>query len=274
MTRQHFNAERPGLVQQTLVRIFAAIDDGGDLHPGLLQIKGSLIGGIMSGVDTDIVAHGDAVMVQIGAGGRSQHDARPVIVGEDHVALDRTGRQHDLFGADLPKALARLMFGRRREMIGDAFGERDKIVVVITKGGRARQNPHIGQGLQLGKNLLRPFITGQTVDDRAGIETQGSADVRILIHQNDAGASFRGRKRSCETGDTGAGHQHVAMGITSGIMIRIRLARRLAEAGGAADQRFVNLVPGGLRPHERLVVETGREHRRQKIVDGAQIEGQ
>ena len=92
------------------------------------------------------------------------------------------------------------MFGRRREMIGDAFGERDKIVVVITKGRRAGQNPDVGHGLQFGKHLLRPFITGQAVDYSASVEAQRTTDFRILIHQNDAGASFRGRKRSCETG--------------------------------------------------------------------------
>lgn len=69
-------------------------------------------------------------------------------------------------------------------------------------------------------------------------------------------------------------NMHVAMGITAGIMISIRFARRLAETGSAADQRFVNLVPGGLRPHEGLIIKTGREHRRQEVVDGAQIKGQ
>ncbi|MNL44709.1 hypothetical protein D3C87_1673020 [compost metagenome] len=147
-------------------------------------------------------------------------------------------------------------------------------MVVITKGGGARQNPHIGQRLQFGEDLLRPFITGKTVDDRTGIEAQHTADFGILVHQNDACAGFCSSQRRRQAGNAGAGDEHIAMGITAGIMIRIRFARRLAETGGATDQRFVNLVPGSLRPHEGLIIETGREHRRQKIVDSAQIEGQ
>lgn len=140
-------------------------------------------------------------------------------------------------------------------MIGHPLGQRHEIVVVITKSGGAGQNPHIGQRLQFGKNLLRPFVTGQTVDDSTSVETQRAADFGIFIDQNDAGAGFRGSKRRGQTSDTGTGHQHVAMGITAGIMIRIWLARRLAETGGAADQRFVNPVPGGLRPHEGLIIK-------------------
>ncbi|MNE74457.1 hypothetical protein D3C80_1705400 [compost metagenome] len=91
----------------------------------------------MGGVDPDIMADGDAVLVEIGACGRGQHDAGAVIIGKDHVALDRTRRQHDLFGAHLPQPLARLVSGGRGEMIGYPLGQRHEIVVVITKSGGA-----------------------------------------------------------------------------------------------------------------------------------------
>ena len=49
----------------------------------------------------------DAVVVEVGARGRRQHDARPVVVGKHHVPLDRTGSDDHTFGAHLPKPLAR-----------------------------------------------------------------------------------------------------------------------------------------------------------------------
>ena len=159
-------------------------------------------------------------------------------------------------------------------MVGDALRQRHEIVVVVTEGRRAGQNPDVGHGLQFGKNLLRPLVAGQAVDHRTGVEAQRAADFGIFIHQNDAGTGFCRGKRRRQAGDAGAGHQHVAMGITAGIMIRIRLARRFSETSGAADQRFVNLMPGGLRPHEGLIIKARCEHRREKIVDGAQIEGE
>lgn len=57
-------------------------------------------------------------------------------------------------------------------------------------------------------------------------------------------------------------------------MIRIGLRGRDAETGGAADERLVELVPGGLRPHEGLVVEARGEEGRQEIVEAADVEGE
>jgi hypothetical protein len=50
------------------------------------------------------------------------------------------------------------------------------------------------------------------------------------------------------------------------IMVGIGLRCRLAEARGLADQRLVELLPEGRRPHEGLVVEAGAEERRQQLL--------
>src|ERR1700761_242093 len=57
-----------------------------------------------------------------------------------------------------------------------------------------------------------------------------------------------------------------------GIAIRIGLGGSHAEARCGANLRLVDRVPRALRPHEGLVVETGRNERRDQIVDGADIE--
>ena len=83
-----------------------------------------------------------------------------------------------------------------------------------------------------------------------------------------------GGKRGRETGNAGADHQHVTMGIAAGIVVGVVLGRRDAETGGGADQRLVDVLPGLLRPHEGLVVEAGGEEGRQQVVDRADIEGE
>ena len=44
VAHQHLDAERPRLIQQPPIRVLAAIDDGGDLHAGLLQVESRFIG--------------------------------------------------------------------------------------------------------------------------------------------------------------------------------------------------------------------------------------
>jgi hypothetical protein len=59
-----------------------------------------------------------------------------------------------------------------------------------------------------------------------------------------------------------------------GIVVGVRLARGNAEAGRGTYHRFVDLLPGSLRPHEGLVVEAGCEERRGEIVEPADIESE
>ncbi|MGO7624332.1 hypothetical protein ACC687_40890, partial [Rhizobium ruizarguesonis] len=57
------------------------------------------------------------------------------------------------------------------------------------------------------------------------------------------------------------------------IMVWILLRRCDAEAGGTTDERFVDVFPGGARPHEGLLVETSGKERRHQIVDRTDVEG-
>ena len=82
-------------------------------------------------------------MIEIGARGRGQHDARAVVVGKHHVALDRAGGEDHPLGADLPEPLARQLLVGLGEMVGDALGEADEILGVVAERGRAGQNRDI-----------------------------------------------------------------------------------------------------------------------------------
>ena len=77
-----------------------------------------------------------------------------------------------------------------------------------------------------------------------------------------------------QAGRAGADHQHVTMGVGLLVLVRVRQLRRGAEAGGAADDRLVDLLPEALRPHEGLVVEAGHEHLRGQRIDRPHIEAE
>ena len=274
MAAQHLDAESAGFRQHLCTRILPRVDDGSDGDTGPLEIESGFISRIMGRIDPDLGTDGNAEMVEEGAAGRSKHDARAVIVREDHVALDGAGRQHHPLGTDLPQPLARQLPVRVGHVVGDALGQRHEIVVVITEGRGAGQYLHVRHGGKPRSRRLRPVVTRLAVDRQAAVEVQRTADFRLLVDEHDTGTGFGGGKRCGKAGDTGANHQHVTMGITAGIMIRVRFRRRDAEAGGAADEGLIDAVPGLLRPHEGLVVEAGGKERRHQVVDRADIEGE
>lgn len=232
---QNVDAERPRLFQHRRSRRLPAIDDGGDRNTGSFQIEGRLIGRIVRRVDTDLGPDGDAVVIEIHPPRRGEHDARPVVVWKDHVPLDRAGGEDHALRPDLPKPLTRQIAGWLGDMIGDALGETDEIVVVVAEGGRTDQHFDIVHRLQPRHDLLCPAIAVLSVDPYPEIVAQCAARFRLLVAKDHPRAGLGRGQRCRKPGHAGADHQHVAMGIAAGIMVRILLRRRDAEAGGATD---------------------------------------
>src|SRR3974390_3454087 len=58
------------------------------------------------------------------------------------------------------------------------------------------------------------------------------------------------------------------------VVVRIGCRSGAAEPGGAADGGLVELFPERRRPHEGLVVEAGRDERREQRIDRAEIAGE
>ena len=101
---------------------------------------------------------------------------------------------------------------------------------------------------------------------------QPAAETKIFFAEDDACPGAAGRQCRGETGGPGADHQHVAMRGRMFVAVGIRQSACRAEPGGAADQRLVDLLPKGRRPHEGLVVEAADEQRREKLVGSENIE--
>ena len=105
---------------------------------------------------------------------------------------------------------------------------------------------------------------------------QPPAEREILVAQDDARAGAR-RRPAPPIRPAGpppiTSTSQKAIGLLVGG--RDRRAGGAAEAGGAADQRLVDLLPEGGRPHEGLVVEAGaRSSGRQQRVHRQQVEAQ
>ena len=181
----------------------------------------------------------------------------------------------DALGADLPQPLARQVVAGLGEMVGDALDQADEILRVVAEGRGARQHADIVHRRELGDASPAPRPSRPAPSILApALEAQRAAEFRLLVAEDDAHAGFGRGKRRGDAGRAAAEHQHLAMGEARRIVVGIGLVGRDAEAGRGADVRLVDALPGRLRPHEGLVVEAGREHRRGEVVDRADVEGE
>ena len=252
----------------------ADIDDGRDLNPRLREVEGGMPGAVMGGDDHHPVADLDAVAVQVGARGPGQHHARPVVAGEHQRLFDGALGQHHLLGPDLPHPLARGTLRHHAQMVGQPLAQADEILVVIADGRGARQHRDVRHRRQRGAGVFQPVPGQLPVDLGIRFGQQRAADFRLLVAQDDGRAAATRLQRRGEAGGTATDDQHVAMGEAAGVGVGIGGARRLAQAGGAADERLVDLVPEALRPHEGLIVEAGREQHVERVVHRADVAGQ
>ena len=240
--------------------------------PGGLGVERGAIGRGARGRHDEGLTRRDGIAVDEGAHALGQHDARPVVVLEDERALVGAGRQNHLGGAHLPKALAGKPVPRLVQMVGDPLHHGDMVVVVIAEDGRARQDDDVFAPIELGDGALDPFGGTLAVDLRRHVLEKGAAQRETFVGQHHAfRAVLGGGERRRQAGRPGADDEDVAMGVAIGVAVGIRHFGCLAETGSAADDRLIDLVPEGARPHEGLVVEARHEDRRQKIVDDADI---
>src|SRR5262249_22812104 len=79
-------------------------------------------------------------------------------------------------------------------------------------------------------------------------------------------------ERRHETGYARADDEDVAVRLAMVVAIRIWLERRASHACRPPDQRFVDAPPKWRRPFEGLVIETGRQQRREHSGDRADIQ--
>ncbi len=110
--------------------------------------------------------------------------------------------------------------------------------------------------------------------DVVALGEEPATEAEILVGQDDARAGAAGGEGGHQARRPAADHQHVAERACVFVAIRVFGLGGAAQAGGAADGRLVDLLPEPRRPHESLVVEAGREKRREQAVDRQDIEAE
>ena len=249
-----------------------AIDDRRDLEPGRLRVERGPVGVVVVGRDHHAPAGRHAVAVQVGAHGGRQHDPGTIVAREHQRSLQRPGREHGLPRPNCPEALARRMVARR-QVIGDALEGAQDIVVVVPEHTGATKDADFRQGSQSPGGARDPVCRCRAADD-AALPGKRAAEVGSFIGQEHAGAALAGGARGREPGGAGADHEHVAMQMAVLVSVGIRRARGPTQPGRAADQTLVDRLPKGGRPHEGLVIEAGRQNRRQQRVERHDIKTQ
>ena len=143
------------------------------------------------------------------------------------------------------------------------------MVVVASDGGLVE--PHdVGIGIQLRRRVRRPLEAGASVDLRRTVEQHPPRRPSVVGDHHPGAAAGRGQRR-LKPRRTRPRDQHVAM--VKALLVRVPAGSsgRSSKARHPADEPSVEVPPAG-RPHERLVVEPGREQRRQPVVDRPQVE--
>ena len=260
----------PGLprpVDQRAGRRLARIEDRGHGDAGRMQGERGAIGVVVVGGDHHPVPHGDAVEVEEIARRPRQHHAGAVVAGEGDGALDGAGGQHHLLRPDPPQPLAQ--GGAALGRLLQPFGGED-VAVVVDAGGlgvEAHHDARLGEGCDLG---LDPLGGGPPVDlDPVG--RRAAAPVGALLDQQHLRARARRGPRGGEARDAAPHHQHVGEVVEVLVAIRIRRARRLAEARGLADERLEHMLPRPAGVDEGLVVEARREERGGERIELAHV---
>ncbi len=186
--------------------------DQGHRDAGIGGIRSGLIGRRAAGGKDDPAARRDSIAVDEGAYALGEHDAGAIIVGENQRALMAACRQHHLLRADLPQALARQIGGRVFQVIGDALGEGDVVMVVVAEGGGAREERDVAARGEQGDRLSELAPRGSAADLRGLVVEERAAHLGLLIGEDDAPAGVGGGERRREARRPGSHHQHIAMG--------------------------------------------------------------
>ena len=143
-------------------------------------------------------------------------------------------------------------------------------MVVVAVGGGAHEHPHLRHRRKLRLDLGDP-IEGGPARDLAVLVQESAAELALLVGEDDTGAGASGRERGGEAGRSRPDHQHIAVRVEFLVAVGIGFARGRAEAGHPADEVLV-AHPRRARPHEGLVVETGRDQAGDPAGPGAEVE--
>ena len=250
----------------------ARVDDRHLLRAGPACVERAAVGVVVVGEHGHAPARKHRVLVGISANRRRQHHTGLVVVAKDQRPFDAASGHHDLPRPQLDQALAWQTGRGIGQVVGDAFGDRNQVVVVDAEDRAARQQAHITHRCELRDRLRRP-ARRRLVADLLVFPQQRTSQFGPLVSEHDARATARRRQRGRQSGSAAAGNQHVAMRELDRVVLGVLGQRRQAEPGRLADLALVE-HPEPWRPHERLVVKARRHQPGKRLIDAAPVERQ
>ena len=260
-------APRPGRNR----RAGPGVDEGHDLDAGRGEV-GRRAPAVVAGGEDGRPPRGHRPAVEVGPDRAGEHHPGAVVVREGERALDRAGAEHRAAGGDAPEALQ----GRLAacgEVLGDALERPEGPAVVDAGHRRAQHHADVGERGELRRGRRGP-VRPRPAGDLQPLGVEPPAGQEVLVREDDPRPGPPGGQRRHQAGGTRADHEEVAEGEGLLAGVPVGLARERPEAGGAADQRLVDPLPEGLRPHEGLVVEAGPDQRGGEPVDRQEVEAE
>ena len=143
-------------------------------------------------------------------------------------------------------------------------------MVVEAERGGPGENRHLRLVRQRRGAVRDPGEGGLAPELAPGPE-QAPPELRLVVGEDHPGARPGGGERRGEPGRPSAHDEHVAEGVALVVPVRVRTVRGAPVPGHPADRPLVP-VPAGARPHERLVVEPGRQHPAESLQAAREIE--
>ena len=150
MTRQQLDAPAPQLRAPDIGELRADVDQG-HAQTGVGEIDCGVIGRVIVGEHDRVRAGANRIAVDVALGGGCQHHTRAVVVSEHKGPFTRSCREHDPPRPYLPQPLAdpAAPFAVR-QVVGTTLQDRQVVVVVVTEGGGACQQPHLLHRFEIG----------------------------------------------------------------------------------------------------------------------------
>ena len=247
----------------------AGVDHGLDLKPRIIERDGGAVGVVVVGDDDSPIAGGDAPVHQIVADRRGEHDAGKIIAGEGQRAFDGACGRDDLLCTDLPEPVARPP--GVGIVIGEALVGQRIAVVIDARAHGAGADADLVHGKESFDRFIDPCF-GRLAVDLGPVHGRAAAPMGGLLDQEHLGAGFGGRLGRLEPGDAATDHQNVRVGVEVFVGVHVPRHGDLAEPGGLADERFVDMLPEDPGVEEHLVVEARGQETGEVGVDGAHVE--
>ena len=152
---------------------------------------------------------------------------------------------------------------------GERLGYRKKIVVVIPEHRTPRHQLHFRHLRKFPDSVLNPKLRGLSIYPSPRRQ-KAPAKLSAVVGQYDASPCRTRLQCRRESGWPSPGNQNVAMSVHPVVFVGVRGPRRLPKSRRLANYPFICL-PHTAGPHERLVIEAGRQESGQLAVNGCEV---